>query len=301
MMVIDTVEALVKASEAARSDGRRIGLVATMGALHAGHLSLLQRAAHDNDTVVATVFVNPLQFGAGEDVASYPRDPRRDATLAEAAGADYLFVPPREEMYSQPPLTSIRVAGLSQRLEGRSRPGHFEGVALVVAKLFALVGSCRAYFGEKDYQQLCLVRRLAADLSFPVEVVGCRTVRDRDGLALSSRNGRLSATERAAALVVHRALVAGRCQVEAGQRHPATVSQVMADVIAAEPLADLDYAEAVDPVDLQTPDLLAGEVRLLVAARIGVVRLIDNLAAVVGEGSNSEGRSNAKGQSCDGA
>lgn len=307
MMVVDTVAGLMKATEEARSDGRRVGLVPTMGALHPGHLSLLRRSVQDDDTVVATVFVNPLQFAAGEDLASYPRDLRRDLVLADEAGVDYLFVPTCEEMYSQPPLITIGVAALSQRLDGRYRPGHFEGVAMVIAKLFAMVGRCRAYFGEKDYQQLCLVRRLAADLSFPVEVVGCPTVRHPDGLALSSRNVRLSPTERVAAPVIHRALVAGRRAVEAGRCDPAVVSQVMADVMSGEPLADLEYAEAADPGDLRTPDRLAGEVRLLAAARIGAVRLIDNLAAVFGqpradcEGrSHSQRRPHPEGQLCDG-
>jgi pantoate--beta-alanine ligase len=182
-------------------------------------------------------------------------------------------------MYPGPVLTSVRVSGLTECLEGASRPGHFEGVATVVAKLFAAVGRCRAYFGEKDYQQLVVVRRLVADLSFPVEIVGCETVRDDDGLALSSRNARLRAEERAAAPVLHRALRAGRSAVEAGERRPSRVAAVMADVVRAEPLVRLDYAAAVDAADLTTPPALAGEVRLLVAASLGTTRLIDNIGA----------------------
>ncbi len=302
MILIDTVEGLVKSTEAARAGGRRVGLVPTMGSLHAGHLSLVGRARRDNDTVVVTVFVNPLQFGPDEDLAAYPRDPQGDVARAGEAGADLVFLPGDDEMYPRPPVTSVRVAGLSEPLEGRSRPGHLEGVATVVAKLFAMAGACRAYFGEKDYQQLCVVRRLAADLSFPVEVVGCPTVRDGDGLALSSRNARLSPAERAAAPVVHRALVAGRREVLAGQRDPAVVAQVMARVVSAEPSAHLDYAVAADPDDLRTPSRLAGEVRLLAAAWIGDVRLIDNLAVLPpAAGHRPQGHSHLERQPCDGA
>lgn len=287
MMVIDTVEALTKATEAARARGHRVGLVPTMGALHAGHHSLLSRAVRENDTVVVSVFVNPAQFGPGEDLASYPRDPEGDLAQAHRGGADLVFLPSVVEMYPSPPLTSVRVAGLSDRLEGCSRPGHLEAVATVVAKLFAMVGACRAYLGEKDYQQLCVVRRLAADLSFPVEVVGCPTVRERDGLALSSRNACLSGPERAAAPALHRALLAGSQAVGGGRCDPEGVAQVMADVIAEQPLADLDYAAAVDAGDLRVPSHLAGPVRLLVAAGIGRVRLIDNMGAMV---PHAEGR-----------
>jgi pantoate--beta-alanine ligase len=279
VQVIETLEELTRALEKERATGNQVGLVPTMGALHAGHLALVERARAECDTVVTTIFVNPLQFDSGEDLVGYPRDNARDIELGRQAGASYVFLPAEEEMYPGPVLTSVRVSGLTEDLEGASRPGHFEGVATVVAKLFAAVGRCRAYFGEKDYQQLLVVRHMAADLSFPVEVVGCATVRDGDGVALSSRNARLTAEERTAAPVLQRALQAGRDAIDAGERRSRRVAAVMAEVVRAEPLARLDYAEAVDASDLTTPSILVGDVRLLVAAHVGSTRLIDNLAA----------------------
>jgi pantoate--beta-alanine ligase len=279
VQVIETLDELTRTLEKERATGRTVGLVPTMGALHAGHLSLIERARSECETVVTTIFVNPLQFNSTEDLASYPRDDDRDVALAREAGAVSVFLPAQEEMYPGPVLTSVRVSGLTEGLEGASRPGHFEGVATVVAKLFAAVGRCRAYFGEKDYQQLVVVRRLVADLSFPVEIVGCETVRERDGLALSSRNARLTAEERGAAPVLYRALQAGKSAVEAGERRPPALAAAMADVVRTEPLVRLDYAAAVDAADLTTPSALAGGVRLLVAAYLGSTRLIDNIGA----------------------
>lgn len=256
MRVLDRGDQLRKELDAARAAGRTVGLVPTMGALHAGHASLIRRSAAECDLTAVTVFVNPLQFGPAEDFAAYPRDLSGDIDVAAGAGAEVLFAPLVEEMYpGGAPAVSVAVAG-EDVLEGASRPGHFDGVATVVAKLFNLAGACRAYFGEKDWQQLGVVRRLVADLSFPVEVVACPTVREADGLALSSRNVRLSAAERRAATVLYRALQAG-----AASDDP---RRVMAEVVATEPLATLDYAEAL-------PD------RLVIAARVGSVRLIDNV------------------------
>ena len=247
--------------------GQTVGLVPTMGALHAGHESLIRRSAAECDVTAVTVFVNPLQFGPSEDFRAYPRDLARDTEVATAAGADLVFAPTVEEMFPDgPPVTTVTVGGpVTDRFEGAARPGHFAGVATIVAKLFALAGPCRAYFGEKDYQQLLVVRRMAADLSFPVEVVGCPIVREPDGLALSSRNAYLSAEERAAATVLYRALQAG------------AAGDDMAAVVAAEPLARLDYAAAVDPATL-APVPLAPGARLLIAAWVGKTRLIDNRA-----------------------
>ena len=250
MEVFDRSDQLRKALDAARSAGRTVGLVPTMGALHAGHASLIRRSAAECDVTAVTVFVNPLQFGAGEDFATYPRDLDADVAVAGAAGAGTVFAPAVEEMYPDgAPAVTVHVAG-EDVLEGALRPGHFDGVATVVAKLFNLAGPCRSYFGEKDWQQLRVVRRLVADLSFPVEVVACPTVREADGLALSSRNLRLSPEERRAAGVLYRALTA----------YP---GRAMADVVAEEPLATLDYSEVVGD-------------RAVIAARIGGVRLIDN-------------------------
>jgi pantoate--beta-alanine ligase len=276
-----TIAELRSVLDGERTEGRAVGLVPTMGYLHDGHLSLMRQARAETDVVVGSIFVNPLQFGAGEDLDAYPRDLERDGRLAEAAGVDLLFVPSVEEMYSAPVLTTVSVAQVSEPLEGATRPHHFAGVATVVAKLFAVVGPCRAYFGEKDFQQLVVVRTMARDLSFPVEVVGCPTVRELDGLALSSRNSYLTPGEREAAPVVYRALRAGVATVLAGERDPAAVRTLMAQIIEAEPLAQLDYAEIVDADSLRIPDPLAGNLRLLAAVRFGRARLIDNVGVTV--------------------
>ncbi len=284
MLTITSAAGFAAALAAERAAGRTVGLVPTMGALHAGHRSLVERAALDCDVVAVTVFVNPLQFNDPADLVNYPRTLEADLALAEAAGASVVFAPPVEEMYPghpAPQATSVHVQGVSDGLEGGSRPGHFDGVATVVAKLFALAGPCRAYFGEKDFQQLAVVRQMTADLSLPVEVVGCPTVREPDGLALSSRNVRLSPDHRRAALVLHRALAAGLTALEAGERDPDRIGAVMAGIVATEPLVDLDYAVAVDPATLRSPARLAGPVRLLVAATVGPVRLIDNAGLVL--------------------
>ena len=259
MRVLDRGDQLRKELDAARAAGGSVGLVPTMGSLHEGHASLIRRSAAQCAVTAVTVFVNPLQFGPTEDFATYPRDLDRDLEVAAEAGAEVVFAPPVDEMYpGGPPSVTVHVAGVDT-MEGASRPGHFDGVATVVAKLFNLAGPCRAYFGEKDWQQLQVVRRLVADLSFPVEVVGCPTVRDDDGLACSSRNAYLSPAQRRAATVLYRALVAG-----AGADDAEGARARMVEVVAGEPLATLDYAE-----------VLAD--RLLIAVRIGDVRLIDNV------------------------
>ena len=264
-----------------RARGARVGLVPTMGALHAGHRSLIERARRDDDVVVVSVFVNPLQFGPGEDFERYPRTLDRDVEACAAAGADVVFAPSAAEMFPAPAATAVSVAGLCEPLEGAARPGHMEGVATVVAKLFGIVGECSAYFGEKDFQQLVVIRRMVADLSIDVRVVGCPTVRDPDGLALSSRNAYLSPAERAQAPALHRALEAGAALVAAGETDPAAVEAAMASVIAACPLAEIDYAAAVDPNTLAADGPLSGEVRLVLAARFGRARLIDNIGCRV--------------------
>jgi pantoate--beta-alanine ligase len=267
-----------------RREGGTVGLVPTMGYLHEGHLSLMAAARADTDFVMATIFVNPLQFAPGEDLESYPRDPEGDAAKAEGTGVDLLLTPEHTEMYPEEVLTTVSVAGLSASMEGASRPTHFAGVATVVAKLFAIAGPCRAYFGEKDFQQLAVVRKLATDLSFPVEVVGCPIVREPDGLALSSRNAYLTPEQREAAPVLQRALRAGVAMVQAGERDPSTVTSLVADIIEAEPLAELDYVALVDPVTLEPPsgELEPGATyRLLTTARFGIPRLLDNVALPV--------------------
>jgi pantoate--beta-alanine ligase len=286
MRRIETVAELRTVLDAERAAGRRVGFVPTMGYLHEGHVSLMRAARTDADVVVTSIFVNPLQFAAHEDLDDYPRDLERDASLAEGAGVDLLFVPSVAEMYPDPVpgallATTVSVAGVSEHMEGASRPTHFAGVATVVAKLFSIVGPCRAYFGEKDFQQLAVVRRMVADLSMPVEVVGCETVREDDGLAMSSRNAYLSPEQRAAAPVVHRALRAGAAAVLAGERDPGAVRAAIVGVVAEEPLAELDYAEVVSASDLTVPSTIdpsdALGLRLLAAVRFGSTRLIDNL------------------------
>ncbi len=281
MQVLSTVPETRAVLDEARAEGGTVGLVPTMGYLHDGHTSLVARSVAERDLTLVTIFVNPLQFGAGEDLSSYPRDLARDLARCEEAGADVVLTPSVEEMYPAgvPPLTTVSVADVSAPMEGASRPTHFVGVATVVAKLFNIAGACRAYFGEKDWQQLAVVRRMAADLSFPVDVVGCPTVREADGLAMSSRNAYLTAEERAAAPVLHWALVAGAAAIAAGERDAGKVRALVRELIEAEPLAELDYAEVVDAATLHPVDPLAGRLRLLAAARFGRARLIDNEGA----------------------
>lgn len=292
VLVLRTGAELSAHVEAVRRRGGTVGLVPTMGALHAGHRSLIERAARECDHVAVTVFVNPLQFSDPEDLDRYPRDLEADVAVCAAAGADVVFAPPVGEMYPDwpdAPATVVTVGGPAEGLEGSSRPGHFRGVATVVAKLLSMAGACRAYFGEKDFQQLAVVRRMVSDLSMPVTVVACRTVREPDGLALSSRNARLSGEERHAASVLWRALSAGRAALHAGELRPDALSAVMAGVVVAEPLAELDYAVAVDADTLTEPASLATtrSVRLLVAARVGPVRLIDNCDATPTRGAET--------------
>jgi len=282
LTIVDTVAEFGARLEAARAAGRTVGLVPTMGALHDGHASLVERAAAECDLVAVTVFVNPLQFGNPDDLDHYPRTLEADSAVVADAGGHLLFAPALTEMYPDfptPVRTSVGVVGVSEAWEGASRPGHFDGVSTVVSKLFAMAGRCRAYFGEKDFQQLAVVRTMAHDLSFPVEVIGCPTVRDPDGLALSSRNVRLAPDERRAALVLHRALRAGAAAISAGQLGVPAIEAEMARLVAEEPLVDLDYAVLVDAGDLTRSTVTGTDrpQRLLIAAQVGPVRLIDNL------------------------
>jgi len=275
--VLTTIADLTAWASDVRSEGDVVGLVPTMGALHDGHAALVARAAAECGAVVTTVFVNPLQFAPGEDLDAYPRSLHADVARARHAGARIVFAPSVEEMYPAEVVTTVHVAGLTEVLDGRARPTHFDGVATVVAKLFAVVGACRAYFGEKDFQQLVVIRAMAADLSFPVVVVGCPTVRTADGLALSSRNAYLTPEERSAAPVLQRALRAGAASIAAGERDLAVVIELVGSIIDAEPLVSLESVDVVDATTLLPVDPLDGELRLLVAARLGRARLIDNV------------------------
>ena len=281
-----TLELIEKAAEwrtrleACRGKGQQVGLVPTLGALHAGHMSLIRKAAAECDVVAVTDYVNPLQFGAADDFDSYPRDVEQDCRLAEEAGACFVFAPTVEEMWPEPPATTVSVGGLTEGLEGAARPGHFDGVTTIVAKLFSLTGPCVAYFGEKDFQQLAVVRRMVSDLSLPVDVIPCPTVRDTDGLALSSRNSYLTAEERQAAPQLYYALLAGKRAVEDdGIEDPDLVEKSMAESLSRHPLFRFEYAAVAEPETLERPHRIAGEVRLLMAARLGRARLIDNVPA----------------------
>ena len=262
-----------------RSTGRIVGLVPTMGALHAGHRSLIEAAVQECDLVALTIFVNPLQFAPTEDLSKYPRPLELDLELARAAGVGAVLIPSVDEMYPRPTATTVHVEGLTASMEGAARPTHFDGVTTVVTKLFNIAGPCRAYFGEKDFQQLAVVRRMAADLDQPVEVVACPIIRETDGLALSSRNVYLSAEDRAAATVLHRSLLATAELIAQGERRASAVAAHLSALITSEQRAALEYAEIVDPVTLEPLELLGAgtDVRLVVTARFGTTRLLDNL------------------------
>lgn len=274
MRIVRTASAIREEVRAARARGSSVGLVPTMGGLHEGHLSLVRRARAENDIVVVSIFVNPLQFGPGEDLDAYPLDEERDANLLDGEGVDIVFVPPVEEVHPEDRATTVTVGGLGEVLEGAHRPGHFDGVCTVVAKLFNLVGPERAYFGQKDAQQVAVLRRMVEDLGFPLDLVVCPIVREPDGLALSSRNAYLSASERGRATVLFRALQAGRPLAAAGDYVAA--EKEMLRVLRTEEDVEPDYAAAVD-ADTFGPPRPGGRVLLAVAARVGPARLIDNL------------------------
>lgn len=260
-----------------------VGLVPTMGFLHEGHLSLVQRARRENAHVAVSLFVNPTQFGPHEDLARYPRDLDRDRALLQAAGCDLLFVPTADEMYPAGAQTAVDVGRVAEPLEGERRPGHFRGVATVVLKLLNIVQPARAYFGAKDAQQLAVIRTLVRDLDVPVGIVGCPTVREADGLAKSSRNAYLDPDDRRAAPVLYRALSTARDAWERGERSPAILRALMTSVLAAEPRAHVDYASAADPstfAELTEPT--NGPVLLSMAVKVGRARLIDNVLLPAG-------------------
>lgn len=278
MEVIRTLAATLSACETARGGGRTVGLVPTMGAFHAGHASLVRRAREGCDLVVVSIFVNPTQFDEPADLAAYPRDEERDLGEAETLGADVAFVPSVEEMYpAADGGVTVDPGPLGDRLEGASRPGHYRGVATVVAKLFHAVGRARAYLGEKDAQQLAVVRAMVRDLSFPIDVVACPTVREPDGLAMSSRNRRLTAEQRVAAGCLFLALSEAAELARGGEREAARLVAVMAREIGATPEARLDHVAVVDDQTFEEVRRIERPARALVAARFGDVRLIDNL------------------------
>lgn len=281
MIVCRTISETRQAVRDARKAGKVVGLVPTMGALHAGHTSLIDSADDECDFVVVSIFVNPTQFGPNEDLAKYPRTPEADLALCEQHGADAVFMPDAEEMYGpdgKGGLTTVAVARLSETLCGRSRPGHFAGVCTVVAKLFNIVQPDRAYFGAKDYQQVTILRRLAADLNMPVEIVTCPIVREADGLAMSSRNVYLSTKERQQATALYAALQQARELVQRNHPPAEMVIQAIQDHLTAHaPLGKIDYVQLVDPDTLEDVASTAWPVHAALAVRFGRARLIDNL------------------------
>lgn len=259
-----------------REQGLTVGLVPTMGYLHEGHKSLIDKAVKENDRVVVSVFVNPIQFGPTEDLASYPRDLERDAKLCEEAGANLIFHPEKEEMYFDDFSSFVEVQGVSKGLCGKSRPIHFRGVCTVVSKLFNIVKPDRAYFGQKDAQQLAVIKRMVRDLNIDIEIVGCPIIREEDGLAKSSRNTYLSPEERKAAVILSKSLKLGKEAIEAGERDANKIIDIITNNINTEKLAKIDYVEIVDPLSIENIDKIDKSALVAMAVYIGKTRLIDN-------------------------
>lgn len=277
MKIVETVAEVREQVKAWRQEGLSVGLVPTMGYLHEGHQSLIDRAVAENDRVVVSVFVNPMQFGVGEDLESYPRDMDRDAALCEKAGADLIFHPEPSEMYPQDFSSFVDMSTLTGGLCGKTRPIHFRGVCTVVSKLFNIVTPDRAYFGQKDAQQLAVIRHMVHDLSYGIEIVGCPIIREKDGLAKSSRNTYLNPQERQAALILSQSLAEGKKLLEAGEKNADKIRQAIVDQIETEPLAKIDYVEVVDWNNLEPVQTIQGPVLVAIAVYIGKTRLIDNV------------------------
>ncbi len=282
MKTIESKEALRRAVSDARRSGQTIGLVPTMGFLHQGHLSLIHRARKENDLVVVSIFVNPTQFGPDEDLDTYPRDIERDTAMMNDAKVDLVFLPAADQLYPQGYATYVEVQGaMTQTLCGRSRPGHFRGVTTIVSKLFHLVAPHRAYFGQKDAQQVAVIGQMAKDLEFDIEIVACPTVREADGLALSSRNAYLSPRQRKDAVVLSASLFEAEKMVAGGEHRAAAVIRHISARIGSVPDANIDYIAALNAETLADLETLTGEVLIAVAVRLGRTRLIDNIRLTV--------------------
>ncbi len=275
---LTTKESLAKTATSIRDSGKTIGLVPTMGALHQGHLELIKRSIRENDATIVTLFVNPAQFNDPADFQSYPNTDERDREFLEELAPDFIFKPEQEEIYPEPPLANIQFQPLTSELEGKHRPGHLEGVCLIVLKLLNIAGPCSVYFGEKDYQQLMLARHMAKELDLPVNVVGCPTVRDHDGLALSSRNQLLNQTEREAALLLHIALDEGKQLVKSGKTAAKEIVRKISRKIKAHPKIKVEYISIRDTETFREQEEISSPVRILLAAKVGKIRLIDNIA-----------------------
>ena len=276
MVVIDKIDAIRTQVNEWKKEGLSVGLVPTMGYLHDGHQSLIKRAVKENDKVVVSIFVNPLQFGLKEDLATYPRDLDRDKEICESAGADLIFHPSADVMYHKDFSTAVNMSGLTENLCGKSRPTHFTGVCTVVNKLFNIVAPDKAYFGQKDAQQLFIIKRMVRDLNIDVEVVGCPIIREKDSLAKSSRNTYLSEREREAAVVLNQALKKGKDLIEKGISNVDSVLNIIKETIECEPLAKIDYINVVDTDSLQNVDKIDRPVLVAIAVYINKTRLIDN-------------------------
>ena len=280
MKICSTIVEARAAGRAARANRKRLGLVPTMGALHEGHLSLVRAAKAQCDVVAVSIFVNPTQFGPTEDLAKYPRQFERDCALLEEEDVDIIFAPSVEEMYAKDERTWVTVEGLSDKLDGRSRPGHFRGVTTVVAKLFHAIEPDVAFFGQKDAAQVAVIRRMVRDLNFSVEIAACPIIREPDGLAMSSRNAYLSLDDRQRALVLHRSLRCVEKEFRAGERTAAKLAAGAKQVIAQQPLVRLDYFEIVDPDTLEPVEQISQPTLAAVAAYVGTTRLIDNVVLI---------------------
>ncbi len=276
MKIVETIAEVRAQVQAWKQEGLRVGLVPTMGYLHEGHQSLIDRAVADNDRVVVSIFVNPMQFGVGEDLESYPRDMKRDAAVCEKAGASLVFHPEPSEMYPEDFSSFVDMNTLTGGLCGKSRPVHFRGVCTVVSKLFNIVTPDRAYFGQKDAQQLAVIRHMVSDLSYGIEIIGCPIVREEDGLAKSSRNTYLNPQERQAALVLSHSLAKGRELLKKGEKSADAVRREIIRQIETEPLAKIDYVEIVDWNTLEPVEVIEKTVLVAIAVYIGKTRLIDN-------------------------
>ncbi len=275
MKIVETIEEVRKQVKEWKKQGLTVGLVPTMGYLHEGHQSLMEAARKENDKVVVSIFVNPMQFGPTEDLAEYPRDLDHDAKLCEKVGVDLIFHPEPEEMYQPDFCSFVDMTGLTEGLCGKTRPIHFRGVCTVVNKLFNIVQPDKAYFGQKDGQQLAVIRRMVRDLNMDIQIVGCPIIREEDGLAKSSRNTYLSAEERKAALILSKTIAFGK-ELAKTEKDAKKVVAAMKEKIETEPLAKIDYVEAVDAISMQPAETLEGECMLAMAVYIGKTRLIDN-------------------------
>lgn len=278
MKIVNTVNEVRQTVNSWKKEGLSVGFVPTMGYLHEGHQSLIERAVKENNRVIVSIFVNPMQFGPTEDLESYPRDLEHDAALCEKTGANLIFHPDASEMYMPDFCSFVDMNGLTKGLCGKSRPIHFRGVCTVVNKLFNIVGADRAYFGQKDAQQLAVIKRMVRDLNMNIEIVGCPIIREEDGLAKSSRNTYLNEAERKAALILNKSLIIGKNLLEIGERNANVIIKSITDNINDEPLAKIDYVEVVDSFSLEKVNKIQQSVLVAIAVYIGKTRLIDNFS-----------------------